>query len=209
MSKEEITRLRGISEVVHFTTHLGLTGILHQRQVQSQNLLRANDTLQFILRINTPKNFDPAWKDYVNLSISRINLPLLGSSQRWHPDANWRILVFDPMVLTHDNVHFVTTNNAYWQHLERGTGPDDFERLFSPRVASIYGQIIDRPVDHPPHWTTDVKAEVLYPNSLSTEYLRRIIVPTELDAESVAGQLSSVQHSPVPIDIEPQQFYQH
>ena len=206
MSKEDIIRQRGINEIVHFTTHSGLTGILHQQQVQAQNHLRTNDTLQFILKINTPRNFDPAWKNYVNLSISRINLPLLGSSQRWHPDANWRILVFDPVVLTHDNVHFVTTNNAYFQHLERGTGPADFEKLFSQRVLGVYGQPVDRPPDHPPHWTTDIKAEVLYPNALSTEYLRRIIVPTEADAESVAGQLFTLQHPSVPIDIEPQHF---
>ncbi len=208
MTVESIIQDRNITDVVHFTTQLGLTGIFHHRQVRAQNLLREDETLQFILRINTQRNMDPSWKGFVNLSISRINLPLLESSQRWHPDVQWRILVFDPMVLTHPNVHFVTTNNAYWQHLERGTGPASLLRLFNQQVAGVYGRPVNRTALMPESWPTDEKAEVLYPTALSTDFLRRIIVPTDEDAESVAGQAATFQHPPVTIDVEPGLFQQ-
>lgn len=149
---------------------------------------------------------DPAWKGYVNLSISRINTPLFGSSQNWHPDAQWRILVFDPSILTHPDVHFVTTNNAYWQHLRRGTGPAALECLFEDRVLGVYGHPVIRTPGMPANWTTDEKAEVLYPKSISTDFLKRIIVPSECDAESVAGQISTFGHHSVQIDIEPIHF---
>lgn len=206
MSIDEIITQRGIADVVHFTTHLGLTGILHQRQVKAQQHLRDDETLQFILTINTQRNMDPAWKSFVNLSITRINVPLFGSSQRWHPAVQWRILVFDPIILTHENVHFVTTNNAYWQHLVRGVGPTSLERLFETTVLGVYGNPVNRTLEMPDNWTTDEKAEVLYPNALSTDFLRRIIVPNEQEEESVAGQLATFQHPPVQIVINPNHF---
>ena len=206
MSVEEIIIQRGITELVHFTTHPGLTGVLHQRQVKARSLLKEDETLEFILKLNTAKIYDANWKGYVNLSISRINKALFGYSENWHPDEDWRILAFDPAIMCHEQVHFVTTNNAYWQHLHRGVGAQSLAALFADEVAGIYGKPIRRTNRMPDSWTTDVQAEVLYPGSLSTKFLKTIYVRTEDDADSVAGTLAALQHPDVPIRIAPELF---
>lgn len=206
MSIPEIIKNRGITEVLHFTTRQGLTGILHQHEVKARALLRADETLAFILKLNTEKVYDPRWKDYVNLSISRINRRLFGISEGWHPDQDWRILSFDPAILCHDGVYFVTTNNAYWQHLRRATGLIGLEPLFLQEVAGRYGEINSRTPEMPDCWTTDPQAEVLYPNALSTKFLKRIYVRTQAESDSVASKFAALQHPGVPIDIRPEKF---
>jgi hypothetical protein len=206
MTIEEIVESRRISEIVHFTTHLGLTGVLHQRTVKARSFLQNDLSLEFILKLNTKKVFDARWKGYVNLSVSRINKALFGYSENWHPEQNWRILAFDPMILTHPDVHFVTTNNAYSQHLKRGKDAAALEALFASEVAGIYGETIRRKPGTPDNYTTDVQAEVLYPHSLSTEFLRKVYVRTQAEADEVAGLFSALQHPEVPITVEPHRF---
>ena len=206
MTVEEIIARRGITEVVHFTTHPGLTGILHEREVRARALLKTDETVEFILKLNTTKVYDPNWKGYVNLSISRINRSLFGYSENWHPEESWRILAFDPTVMCHEGVQFVTTNNAYWQHLHRGLGGEALEALFRDEVKGIYGTPIRRTSGMSDSWTTDVQAEVLYPKGLSTKFLRAIYVRTQEEEESVVGLLSTLQHPAVPIQINARLF---
>lgn len=206
MSIEKIIAKRGITEVVHFTTHLGLTGILHHEALKARASLNADQTLEFILKLNTSKIFDAPWKGYVNLSISRINKALFGYSENWHPNESWRILSFDPTILTHEGVNFVTTNNAYWQHLQRGAGAESLEALFADEVHGVYGKPIRRVEGMPNSWTTDVQAEVLYPDSVSTKFLKAIYVRAGQDADDVAGLRAALQHPEVPINIAPEKF---
>lgn len=191
---------------MHFTTSDGLTGILHERQIKARAFLKDDETLAFILKLNTQRNYDPEWKEFVNLSISRINHCLFGYSENWHPDAKWRILAFDPVLLTHSGVHFVTTNNAYWQHLNRGTGAPSLARLFDREVKGIYGTAIQRTDGMPACWTTDVQAEVLYPKAVPTTFLKGIYVRTQAEADSVAGKIAALQHENVPIVVCPERF---
>jgi len=193
-------------EVVHFTTHLGLTGILHHRAIKARQSLNKDQMLEFILKLNTTKIFDAPWKGYVNLSISRINTALFGYSENWHPRESWRILAFDPSIMAHDGVHFVTTNNAYWQHLRRGIGAESLDALFADEVQGIYGKPIRRVAGMPDTWTTDVQAEVLYPSSVSTKFLKSIYVRTGQEADDVAGLLAALQHPEVPIRLAPEMF---
>jgi hypothetical protein len=206
MTIEQIIQERQITEILHFTTSNGLTGILHQRQVKARAFLKDDETLAFILQLNTMKNYDPKWKEYVNLSISRINRSLYGHSKHWHPDAKWRILAFDPVILTHEGAYFVTTNNAYWRHLLRGTGASSLAKLFEPHVAGIYGDPIRRQDGMQPCWTTDVQAEVLYPKAVPTTFLKTIYVRSEGDADSVASKIAALQHADVPIVVCPEKF---
>lgn len=206
MSIQEIISKRAIEEVLHFTTHRGLTGVLHQKAVAARAFLKENQTLEFILKLNTEKIFDAAWKKYVNLSISRINKRLFGYSENWHPNEDWRILAFDPVILCENGVQFVTTNNAYWQHLKRGTDPESFEALFAQEVLGIYGRPIQRIKGMPDSWTTDVQAEVLYPNSVPTKFLKSVYVRTQQEAEEVAGLFAALQHPEVPIKLAPEKF---
>lgn len=202
MNIEEIISRRSIQEVLHFTTQQGLTGILHERLVKARNQLLDTESLEFILKINTRNVYDPNWKGFVNLSISRINRTLFGISENWHPDVHWRVLAFDPEILKHDGVQFVTTNNAYWQHLSRGDGPDGLEKLFDGRVLGKYGAPIDRTPDMPLHWTTDVQAEVLYPIELPTMYLTAIYIRTQEESDAVAATMAALGHDTVPILID-------
>lgn len=206
MTVEEIVASRGILEVLHFTTQSGLTGILFERSLKCRNLLPETASLEFIRKYNTHKIFDPEWKGYVNLSLTRINRALFGYSQGWHPEDDWRILAFDPVVLTHEGVQFVTTNNAYGQHLFRGPGPESLERLFADTVAGIYGKPIPRTPNLPANWTTDRQAEVLYPRELSTKHLLKIYVRNQEDEDSVAGLLGSLGQTAIPLLVAPDLF---
>lgn len=207
MSVESIIQRRGISEVLHFTTNLGLAGVLATHALKCKNQLRADQYLAHIVKINTQKEFDPEWNDHVHLSISRINAWLYGiSSGAWHPDLRWRILSFDPIILTHSGVHFVTTNNAYRWHLSRGQSPEDLEALFADEVAGRYGVTQKRGMKMPPQYTTCEQAELLYPGSVSTDFLRLIYVKTPDDQAEVSGQLYATGLRRIEVVVEPDKF---
>lgn len=206
MTINEIIEQRGIRETVHFTTSLGLTGILHQRLLKANELLRTDDTLKHILKITQVRNLDPLWKGYVNLSITRPNSRLFTFSRARHLDVSWRILVFSPAIMTHEGVYFVTTNNGYPMHLKRGQGPDSLEMLFAAEVRGLHGTIYRRTAETPACNTTDSQAEILYPQSVSTDYLQKIVVPTDFDADSVAAKISALAHPSIPIEVNPAMF---
>lgn len=206
MSIEEVVASRGIEEIVHFTTRDGIVGIVHQWQCKARKLLKQDESLEHILKLNTEKEFDPEWKEYVNLSISRINPMLFGYSTYTHHDAGWHILVFDPSILAHDGVLFSTTNNAYRQHLKRGSGVAGLEELFAPVVAGRYGNRIQRPESHPEHFTTDVQAEVLYPRAVALDFLRCIYVRTEEEADRVCGIFSALGKKNTQVRVETGKF---
>lgn len=210
MTVQHVIEVRDIQEVLHFTTHLGLVGILDSKAVKSRKRLERNKRLEHILRLNTNRVLDPAWVDYVNLSITRINMNLFDiSSISWHPDVWWLVLAFDPIIMTHEGVHFVTTNNAYHQHLRRGQGPEALESLFEPNVKGRYGVTICRTHGMPACCTTCVQAEVLYPRELSTDYLRRIYVSKEEDQDDVYGQQNGLSHPEVDVIVDPNKFRDH
>lgn len=210
MTVQNIIEARDIQEVLHFTTHLGMVGILDSKTVKSRERLGREKRLEYILRLNTNRVLDPDWVDYVNLSITRINTNLFDiSSISWHPDVWWCMLSFDPIIMTHEDVHFVTTNNAYYQHLRRGKGPEALEALFKPTVKGRYGVSICRTDGMPACCTTCVQAEVLYPRELSTDYLRRIYVFKEEYQDDVCGQQEVLDHPPVDVIVDPNKFRGH
>ncbi|KPF79875.1 hypothetical protein IP88_01160 [alpha proteobacterium AAP81b] len=194
----DIVSQRGICEILHFTTNKGLVGTLASGALKSRYRLPADSYLEHILHVNAavrPEEsafFDKSdnWLDFVNLSISEINRRYFDVSQRWHSqkDVWWVILSFDPVIMTHENVVFATTNNSY-DLCRRERGPAGLIALFAP--------VIDR---KPPSWRahrgsraaalpTCEQAEVLYPASISTEFLRRVYVREEEHQDTVAGWL--------------------
>jgi len=206
MNIETIVAQRNIEHVLHFTTNLGLLGILHCKAVKSRKRLPEDKRLEFILQLNTPIVKDPAWVDYVNLSIGRINAPLYDiSASKWHPRMSWRILSFDPDVLAHADVWFATTNNIY-PSVKRGQGALGLQPLFGETILGRYGTIINRTADMPASWPTCIQAEVLYPRELSTEHLKCIFVPTDEDQDDVSAQIAGVWHAPVPVIVDTAMF---
>ncbi len=101
---------------------------------------------------------------------------------------------------------FVTTNNAYHQHLNRGNGAVGLNALFDDTVKGLRGRQTVRTIDMPRNWTTDVQAEVLYPSTLSTEYLAAIYVYNETDRETAAAAIGALSHVEVPIVVSKELF---
>ncbi|RYC28820.1 DUF4433 domain-containing protein [Lichenibacterium minor] len=198
MTVQDIIDQRGIQEVLHFTTNRGLVGTLASRALQSRHRLPEDKYLQHILHVNAAVRpeagafFDKSdnWLDYVNLSISEINRRYFEFSQGWHAqgDVWWTVMSFDVTVMTHAGVMFATTNNAYDLCLrERDV----------PGLNALFAPVIDR---KSPTWKayrgnrtanlpTCEQAEVLYPSSVSTQFLRRVYVREEEHQDQVAGWL--------------------
>jgi hypothetical protein len=208
MTIEELIQRRDIKEVLHFTTNRGLLGALHSGSLKSRSRLEKDKQLEFIFSANSPFRKDKDWLDYVNLSISRINKQFFSiAAGRWHRDKDlwWCILSFSTDILSHDRVHFTTTNNIY-PSVQRGTGASALEAMFAGRIVGRYGSIIHRPPNMPPALTTCEQAEVLYPGEIPTSFLERIYVATEDDSDEVYGQFGALMHREVQVDISPEKF---
>jgi hypothetical protein len=146
------------------------------------------------------------WLDFVNLSISEINARFFRLSGNWkhNKEVWWVILSFAPEIMTHDNVYFATTNNGY-EHCVRGQGVDGLRALFEP-VISRKGDWCGYRGTRDACLPSCEQAEVLYPQELSTEFLRRIYVRDGDDADRVRAILRQFQREDVSVVIEAQKF---
>lgn len=215
---EEIEE-RGISEVLHFTTNRGATGILHSRFLMARPRLNADQYLKHVLQLNWDNRpeesefFDKSenWINFVNLSISAINRRLFRLSRDRHTASGlwWCILAFGPEIMAHDGVCFANTNNGYDACI-RGNGQPGLQALFAPTVQrkanGPYGpwgvSRGFRSVELP----TCEQAEVLYPDQLSLEYLRKIYVVEDGHHDMVAGLLADFDYENVQVLVEPNKF---
>ena len=175
----EIVEHRGITEVLHFTTNRGLTGILAKGEVLPRARLPEDKYLEHVYQPNADTRKDRAWLDYVNLSISRINTEYFGHSSRWHAHEEvwWCALAFDPAVLSDEGVYFTTTNNIY-SGCRRASGPDGIEALFEDSVHRYLADYARRTDGMGDELTTCHQAEALYPGPLSLERLQTVYVAT-------------------------------
>ena len=188
----EAARERQITDVVHFTTMKGVTGILAKNMVRSRKRLPCDEYLEYVYSPNVDVRKDEKWLDYVNLSITRINDSMFGASEQWHvtEDNPWAALSFKPEILGHPGVVFTTTNNIY-PACRRAEDLRGFEQLFADFVLGRYNIKHDR-VDKPANWPTDRQAEVLYPGELSCDYLQRIDVQLGESVDAVYGILGGL-----------------
>lgn len=196
MTIEDIIIKRGITEVLHFTTNSGMTGILASNAVKSRKRLSEDKYLEHILKFNCPdRSRDSTWHDYVNLSITTVNLNLFGISKgKWHSgmEGFWCILSFSPEILTHSGVIFTTTNNIY-TGVKRGQGAGILEQLFDRKVMKWERNIITRNLSTPQNQPTCNQAEVLYPGKLSLDYINCIYVNKADDASAVESLFAVYQ----------------
>jgi hypothetical protein len=208
MTIQDVIKKRGIREVVHFTTHRGLLGILHSGFVKSRTRLPAEAQLEYIYTPNAIyRRENQRWLDYVNLSITRINHQFFTTSCRWHRAADlwWCILGFDSIILAHPGVYFATTNNIYTGVL-RGNDALSLERLFAENVTRWSGNVQHRLPTCGDATPTCEQAEVLYPHQLSIDFLRRIYVERGDDQDEVYAQLGLVRRSNIEVIVEPNKF---
>jgi hypothetical protein len=211
----EIIDRRQIQEVVHFTTNHGVLGMFADGRLLSRQRLPANKYLEHIYLPNASVRKDPAWLDYISMSISRVNTRFFGYSQGWEREAEtwWAIVALDPAILTHDGIVFTTTNNIY-PSCRRAPGADGLEAMFAPEVVGLYQKRLKRADDMPANWTTDDQAEILYPTELPTSYLRDLYTATDEHADIVASQYemlvaqgdASDPRSELPVHVRPEFF---
>jgi hypothetical protein len=189
MSIEDVIERRGITEVLHFTTNLGLLGMLASGCILSRERLPKEQYLEHVYHPNAEVRRDGPWLDYVNLSISRINTEFFGHSERWHEDEDvwWCIVALDPVVLTHPGVLFATTNNMY-TGCRREEGESGLERLFADEITRWRSNVLKRSADLVANETTCHQAEVLYPKSVLFPFFNHIYVATDRHADIVGSQ---------------------
>jgi hypothetical protein len=210
---DEVTR-RGITEVLHFTTNRGIVGSIASGAVLSRARLPKEAYLSHILKVNATTRpeasafFDRSrdWLDYVNLSISEVNSRFFRISRGWHIDEDvwWGILSFDPAIMTHQGVVFTTTNNGYPLCI-REEGSSGLDRLFSDSIKCKVGWTIVRRAraDSLP---TCEQAEVLYPEQLSIDFLRRVYVREGDHHDQVTGWLAEFGLDHVEAVLAPEKF---
>lgn len=205
---------RGIEEVLHFTTNRGLVGALATGALLSRRQLPREQYLLHILHSNAltrPEErpyFDKErdWLDYINLSLSEINTSYFRFSGGWPHNQGlwWAILSFDSTIMTHADVYFATTNNAY-PYCSRQMGASGFQALFSPTIKRKDGWTAIRGA-RPAHLPTCEQAEVLYPSRLSLDFLKRIYVRTGEDEDRVRGFLREFDKAEVPVIVGDRKF---
>jgi len=206
---------RNITEILHFTTNRGIVGVLDSRMLYSRPRVKAESNLQYILRVNSTNRpeenefFDKSenWIDYVNLSISEINRRYFEFSQGWHLTADiwWGILSYDPIIITHEDVYFATTNNSY-DYCIRAKGVAGFSNLFAPKIMRKKPNWGVHRLDRKNWLTTCEQAEVLYPQAVSSDYLRRVYVLNETCQDTVRGWLREFGYDNVEVCINPHKF---
>ena len=214
MSVQKIIRERGIESALHFTTNRGLVGTLAVKALLSRYRLQDEHLLEHVLHVNAAwrpeaaADFDKSanWLEYVNLSISEINTRFLTVSKRWHNNADvwWCILEFDSTIMTHDDVFFATTNNSY-DLCKRGAGAHGLQALFATVVHLKKGWSVMR-CARPSHLPTCEQAEVLYPKSLDTKYLKCIYVEDNDHHDVVGGWLQEFDLDDVDVIVSSEKF---
>jgi len=204
MSIQDIIDDRGIERVVHFTTNKGLIGILDSKLLKPRKSIKGDDRLEFILKHNSIRR-DGNWLGYVNLSITDINKEFFDYSSKWHDDIFWCVLYFSPSIMTHEGVYFTTTNNIY-PSVKRSVGEEGLEGLFKPIVEGKYQKQFSRPNNMPLCKPTDMQAEVLYPGSLSIEYLNKIVVSNGTDFDEVYSIIGALQRHGIEVIIDKNLF---
>ena len=196
---------RGITSIVHFTRISGFVGMLDSSSVKARSLLEEDERLRYVYRENAPdRDRDRPWHDYVNMSVSSINVLMFRYSKQWHPREHWVVLEFDPTILGHRGVVFCTTNNAYGV-AHRAAGPAGFEQLFAKEVPWGRRGSVSTRENRQRHQTTDPQAEVLYPLEVALKYLHTVTVASDYAHDAVEGALSHFSHRPM-IDPNPEAF---
>jgi len=202
----EIVERRSIQEVLHFTTNLGVLGVLGSGLLLSRARLPEERYLDHVYQPNSSTRKDGAWLDFVNLSITDLNEWMFDHSESWHAheDVWWACLSFDPAIMAEPGVVFATTNNIYPSVRRAFDGPG-LEAMFDPVVRGRYGHEHDRSgkSDAQP---TDRQAEVLFPKAVATNMMRTIYVRQAEHIDDIEGLFAVFPTTEVPVFVRPEMF---
>lgn len=199
---------RDISEVLHFTTHRGITGILAKQKILSRKRLPEDEYLEHVMLYNChDRQRDSAWWDYINLSLSQVNDYLMAiAAGKWHVHRQgwWCIIALSPDILLHEGVYFATTNNAY-PYVQRGTDLNAFEALFALSIRQFDNKVVYRSQAALPSYPTCPQAEVLYPKEMSLEHALHVYVPSD-DVAAKYESISTVFPQKLCCKVNPDMF---
>lgn len=211
MTIDEYVQAVGISEVLHFTQPKGLLGFCFTCALIPRSQLAKEQLLEYIIKFNAARRTDHQWFDHSSLSINDINRRFFDASASWHQAANsvwWSILSFTPKVLSHPNVHFVATNNAY-PAANPQPGLDGLRQLYESQVTHGFPSwAVHNPgTQSAPGAPSCPQAEALYPGRLSAEHLRRVYVRDAASYREACSYLIFLPNrSEIEVSIEPDRF---
>lgn len=198
---------RNITEVRHFTTNKGLAGTLATETLLSRRQLPEELYLEHVFTPNCNIRKDVSYTDYISLSITQINAQFFNvCSGSWHAGSGvwWVVLGFDAHILADPGVIFATTNNMY-SGVRREGGLTGISDLYSDEVRQYLNRKVRRQ-GHADNQPTDPQGEALYPQRLSTQWLRCVYVRHPEHEEKVAAMMDAVGHHPVEIKYDPEAF---
>lgn len=175
----------GIEEVVHFTTHAGILGILDTRSLLPNAELKKEKRLEFILKLNNEQRKDPKFAVYNSMSITEPNRKFFEFSRNRHGKTGelwWCVLAFSPAIMEYPGVLFCSGNNT-WPNTRREQGVNGLAGMFADPVPSTYDRWQARPPSRAPNVPTSLEAEFLYPGRISLEFLLRVYFECQDNAD--------------------------
>lgn len=194
--QREIAR-RGIQHLVHFTTTINLLSIFEQGRVLCRDAI---DRLGIDCPELAPQDYIDymdsqrldGLTEYVNLSVERPNRFLLRTFQRRNDLSwfTWCILRINAKHIYRDSTLFSVTNAASRAAANYGIDGsfENFTALFQDTVATRKHTL--RRGRLPPHFTTDVQAEVLVKNAIPVEDVHQVCFRTKDNLQETRAAFS-------------------
>lgn len=176
MKIQEIIQQRNIRSLFHFTHSDNLTSILDNGLMSRSELDNENNEYN----CNDEERID-GHPDAICLSVSYPNAKMFYKYRCLKP-GDWVILEINPSVLWAKDCAFYPTNaasnNVRFINLDLMKGAEAFSALFSENVFGI-----QRDVNLPSEYTTDVQAEILVFEKIPTSYIISTFHPNKESAE--------------------------
>lgn len=181
---EQFIAERGIECLIHFTATKNLYSILEHSKLMSRAKLESLDIDQFDIQDYAQFTDAVRYDDthYINLSISSTNSFLFSKFQERTKDdftITWCILKINPIYLYHEDTLFSVTNAASSAAKRQYGISGDFEKLnqlFASELRiNTYNGV--RPLSRgslSPKYPTDVQAEVLVKDEITSDYITEI-----------------------------------
>lgn len=174
MTIQEVIKQRNITRLFHFTHSDNLSSILENGLLARSEL--DDEDKNYNYTFNDTDRID-GHMDAICLSISFPNARMFWK-YRALKAGDWVILGIDPSILWAKNCAFYPTNaasnNIRFKDLELMKGCEAFNDLFADEVFGI-----QRDVNLPTEYTTDVQAEVMIFEKIEPEYIIYTLHPNE------------------------------
>lgn len=173
---KEYVKMRGINNLIHFTSYSNLQSILKHGLLPVDELKTKN----FIYKMTDPNRIDNR-TDTISLSVSFPNYKMFTKKRGEFPDRNWVVLVLKKSILWEKNCIFVNDNAANSNQskiLENhnknwNNDIDELKNLFCSK-KDYKGNEIKRATNIGYNMTTDPQAEVLVCEKIERRYIKEV-----------------------------------